>query len=532
MNPLWQSLLNIWKDLSGPQRLTLGGTTLLTVTVLAGFVWMSQKPELSLLFAGLDPAEAAKISDELRDQKLPYEISGGGRSIYVPRNKVYELRLQLAAKGIPKSGSGGGGVGFEIFDRPSFGLSDFLQKANYYRALQGEMERTIARIEEVESARVLIVVPNERLFAAEKTETKASVFLQLRASTQLPPKQVKAIRFLVANGVEGLKPNRVAIVDNTGTLLAENEEETSAGLSSSQVEVRKNVEGLYASKVQTMLDQVLGPGQSVVRVTADMNFDTVQQTEEKFDSVTPVARSESSTTEDIQTPVFASGGAVGTGSNLGVTNAVSVTQVSDKSTTKKDVKTTQYEIGKTVSNTLKGVGEIKKLSVAVFVHNKKFEGTGAERKEVDRTDQDISDLDAVIRSAVGFATEGKGKRNDEFTIKKVAFAMAKAPEGEVKTASTLTSPERIGTYLSWAGQGLLVVLAIGLFLYFRSMLGSARTEQLKTDLALDGMLSERGQGALRGGAGQAISVTELSKLIRENPTNMAQSLKNWLSQGS
>ncbi len=526
MGPLFKSIAEIWKSLTAGQRVTLAGTGMLTAALVGLVVWWSQKPSLSLLYGGLDTSEAAKISDELRDQKIPFEIGNGGKAIYVPGGLVYELRLKLASKGIPRAGGGSNGVGFEIFDKPTFGLSDFLQKANYYRALQGELSRTISQMEEVETARVLLVAPNERLFAQEKGEVKASVFVQLRGQMRLGRQQVNAIRFLVANGVEGLKPNRVAIVDNTGTVLAENEEETSAGLSASQIEVRKNAEGLYVTKLQSMLDQVLGAGQSVVRVSVDMNFDTLQQTEERFDPATAVIRNESTTTEEATNPIRSSSGAPGISGNSSNQVEVAQSQVLT-GTSKKQNSSNQYEISKLVQNTIKGAGEIKKISVAVFVNQKK-EGEGADAKVVPRTPEEKALLVNVIKRAVGFVEEGKGKRNDELALEEISFYSN--PAAEVGAVKGPSMGERVTSWLPALGKIALVLLAFGLLYYFKTLLATVKSDSLRTDLSLDSMGGVEKGGAATGLNGAPITVGDLSKLIRENPNNMSQALKAWMSQ--
>jgi flagellar M-ring protein FliF len=511
MNALWKSIMEIWRGLSMGQRITLFGTTLLTVAVMAVLVFWTQKPQLSLLYGGLDPQAASKITDELRDQKIPYEISGGGRAIYVPSSMVYDLRMKVAAKGILSAGASGNGVGFELFDKPTFGLSDFLQKANYYRALQGELARTISELQEVESARVLIVVPNDRLFAADKTEAKASVFLQLRNSS-LGRQQINAIRFLVANGVEGLKANRVAIVDNSGNLLADPDGENGAGLTTTQLEVKKNLESLYTMKVQTMLDQVLGREQSVVRATIDMSFDNIQQTEERFDP-TPVLRSQTLVVEESNTPTVTSGGAASVTSNVS-TNDTSQVQSVANSNSKKQNTSSQYEVTKLVQNTLKGTGELKRISVAVFINeqsNKPF------------SDEDKTKVEKIVKGAIGYTQEGKGKRNDEVAIEKFPFAVVAA---DLAAKPAVNLPDKWGVWISWGGQIFLVLLALGLVFYFRRLLGDSHGAQLDTEISIEEIL--KGEETKARGAANAITVQEITKLIKENPGNMAQSLKTWL----
>lgn len=529
MASIWKTLTDLWKNLTLPQRLSLGGAGALTVALLLGIIWWSQKPDMALLFGGLnDQAEASRIIDELKDQKVSYTLGNQGRSIFVPSKLVYDMRLKLAAKGMPKGGTGGSGVGFEVLDKPSFGLSDFLQKAQYIRALQTELGRTISQMEEVESARIVIVMPNEHLFTAEKAESKASVFLQLRGQSRLNRQQVNAIRFLVANGVEGLKPAHVAIIDNLGTLLAEDDNNSSSGLTSSQIEVKKTTENLYASKIQTMFDQVLGPNQSVVRVTVDLDFDTKQQTEERFDPASQVVRSENLSTEENVTPIRDSARTPGVANNTAPgAEGASTTKGPDSSillgTSKKQTTSNQYEINKTVQSVIKGVGEIRKVSVACFVNQRE----GAKGKPAAaRTEAELKTLGNVIKRAVGFVEEGKGHRNDELALEEISFAPVN------------TGPEivQVVPAAGWLPKVVLGVMAAGLLGFFWFMLRSAKADRLKRELALE-RLSPVAQvelpitvsGLLTPPSTGPITVEELSKLIRENPANMAQALKKWIN---
>jgi flagellar M-ring protein FliF len=522
MNSVWKSIATIWNSLSVGQRVMLGAVTGLTVAILIGLIWWSQKPQLSLLAAGLDPVEAAKIADELRDQKIPFEITGAGKTIYVPDSMVYELRLKLFSKGVLKA-SGQSGVGFELFDKPQFGMSDFMQKASYYRALQGEIARTITQMDGVEAARVFIVVPNDRLFTADKSEAKASVFLTLNRLDPLTRQQINAIRFLVANGVEGLKPSRVTISDNNGGVLAEPDDETGngSGMTSAQLEIKRNVETIYTKKVQSMLDQVLGMGQSVVRTTIDMSFDNVTETKEQFDPTT-VLRTESTNVEDSENSTPSTGGIAGTGGNIpgASTNLAARSEAASIGKSKKQITNNQYEIGKTVQNTLKGVGDIKKVSVAVVLNLI----VGQDGKPTPRTKEEKAKLENVIKKAVG-AIEEKGKRMDEIGVEEVAFAPQPQAEAmALSPAKQLTDSSNYDKYFTWAKNIGLVLLALYLLSFFHKMLSESKSERLRTELNLDEIM----EGDKVDRKSQNITVGELSKLIRENPNNMAQSLKNWL----
>src|SRR5581483_1129187 len=190
-----------------------------TAVLLAGLIgisYWSSRVDYALLYGKLDAGEASKVIAALDETKVAYKVRGG--SIYVPSDKVYQLRMQMAGKGIPR----GEGVGFEIFDKANFGISDFVQRANYTRAVQGELSRTISQLDQVEAARVMIVMPENRLLTDSLRKPTASVFVRVKGNGQLPTSAVNSIRFLVANSVEGLQANNVSVVDNQGNVLSEN----------------------------------------------------------------------------------------------------------------------------------------------------------------------------------------------------------------------------------------------------------------------------------------------------------------------
>src|SRR5271156_1621337 len=218
MEEIKKNLIALWKGLSAQRKASLIASFLLSLAVLSAVVFFASKPRLTLLYGGMAPAEAAKVVESLESKKITYDVSDGGRAIMIPASQVYSVRMGLASQGIPTMSDGG--VGFELFDKPTFGMSDFMQRANYYRALQGELARTIRQLDEVANARVLIVVPEEKLFGQDHQQAKASVFVQLQPGRSLGAEQVRAIQFLVANGVEGLQPEHVAVIDSTGRAMS------------------------------------------------------------------------------------------------------------------------------------------------------------------------------------------------------------------------------------------------------------------------------------------------------------------------
>jgi flagellar M-ring protein FliF len=295
LSKLGTQLLDIWKQLGASQRVSVLAATLVVVGGLISLALWSSRTDYGLLYGKLSDAESAKVIAALDDAKVPYKIGSGGGAILIPADKVYQMRMQLAGRGIPQ----GEGVGFEIFDKPNFGISDFVQRANYVRAVQGELSRTISQLNEIESARVMIVLPENRLLLDKDKHPTASVFVRVRGNTQLPTTAINSIRFLVANSVEGLKPNNVSIVDNLGNVLSENTDNDSlTGLTTTQLTARRNLEQYLGKKGQDVLEKVLGPGQAIVRVSADINFDTITRTEEKFDPDGQVIRTQTKNDEN------------------------------------------------------------------------------------------------------------------------------------------------------------------------------------------------------------------------------------------
>ena len=237
LSQIARQLAAIWQQLGLSQRISVIAATVVVLAGLAGLALWSSRVDYALLYGKLDEGEAAKVIAALDEAKVPYQISRGGGAILVPSDKVYQMRMQMAGKGIPR----GEGVGFEIFDKASFGVSDFVQRANYARAIQGELARTISQLDQVESARVMIVMPENRLLSDNSRKPTASVFVRVKGSAQLPASAINSIRFLVANSVEGLQANNVSVVDNQGNVLSENQENDSvAGLSNNQLSARRN----------------------------------------------------------------------------------------------------------------------------------------------------------------------------------------------------------------------------------------------------------------------------------------------------
>ena len=519
LSNLGQQLLGIWRQLGLNQRISVVMATAMVVLGLTGLAYWSSRGDYSLLYGKLDDSEASKVVAALDEAKIPYRVRGSG-NILVPADKVYQVRMQMAGKGIPQ----GEGVGFEIFDKANFGISDFVQRANYTRAVQGELARTISQLDQVESARVMIVMPENRLLNDSQRKPTASVFVRVKGNGQLPPSAVNSIRFLVANSVEGLQANNVSVVDNLGNVLSENDENDSvAGLSNNQLTARRNFEQYLSKKAEGMLQAVLGPGQAVVRVSADLNWDTITRTEEKFDPDGQVARTTTENDENMDSSTTAQGGVAGTAGATpeeGGTNAPAAPPV-NSSRTRKKVTNNSFEINKSTSNILQAAGGIKRLSVAVFVAQQ-MDGTGADRKVKPRTPEELQKLRRIVESALGVQENGDASRKDDIELDEMPFSDQFATE----MTQQLDKQEKRQYWTDLGMKLIYPTLALGVvFLFWRTLKG------VKTD---EGPLGgTAGNGYSKAGNGSsAVTVDVLNQLIRENPANMSQAVRSWMNRNN
>jgi flagellar M-ring protein FliF len=527
-----RQLAAIWQQLGLNQRISVVMATVMVLAGLTALAFWSSRVDYSLLYGKLDEGEAAKVIAALDEAKVPYQISRGGGSILVPSDKVYQVRMQMAGKGIPR----GEGVGFEIFDKASFGLSDFVQRANYARAIQGELARTISQLDQVESARVMIVMPENRLLSDNLHKPTASVFVRVKGNGQLPAPAISSIRFLVANSVEGLQANNVSVVDNQGNVLSENQENDSvAGLSGDQLSARRNFEQYLTKKAEGMLEKVLGSGQAVVRVAVDLNWDTITRTEEKYDPDSQVAITSTINDEntDSDTATAMAGGSPGLSANTvggeGASNAPASSLPVNSSRTRKKITTSTYDINKMTSSTLQAAGGVKRISSAVFIAQR-FEGTGVDRKAVPRSSDEMDKLRLVVQSALGIQTNSDGIRKDEITLEEMPFNDQTATEA----AQQFEQLDKRQFWIDNAPKLIYPTLAIGILFMFWRMLKNTKTDDIPLGVPIgngNGNGNGGGHYPRSGATGSGVvTVDVLNQLIRENPANMTQAVRTWMNR--
>ncbi len=429
-NPLSQ-ITGIFNKLTVQQKLIIGGTVGVTVVMLITLLFFLNRPDYSPLFTNLTEEDAAKVVNQLNSQKIPYQITNGGKVIQVPKEKVYEERLSLASKGIPSSGV----VGYEIFDKNTMGMSEFMQRLDYKRALEGELAKTIMEIDGVEGARVHIVIPQRSVFKDEQKPPTAAVVLKLRSGYYISRNYIAAILNLVSSSVEGLKPGNVTLLDTEGRLLSKEEQSDPLAVSSSrQYEIKKSVENYLAQKAQNILNNVLGYGNSMVEVNADLNFDQVEKTMETYDPNSQVAVSE----QTIKS--------VNSGKNLGD----STDQSSQNSVT-------NYDINKTIQKVVEGSGVIERLSVAAVVNDVSKQVTKGNTTETvyqPRSNNQMNKLAELIKNAVGLDPS----RKDQFSIVNIPFETREIDDVKTEKPGMMNN---INEYIN----PLMMILAVAVSIF-------------------------------------------------------------------
>ncbi len=400
MKSLFKNFSGFVGQMTASQVMMLLGVaagTLVGIFFLVGFL---NSVQYTRLYSNMEEEEAGEVLAYLRDAKVEYRLLDGGRTIEVPSTEVYQTRIALATEGLPHSGS----VGYSLFDQNNLGMTDFLQNLNFRRALEGELTRTIMQLDEVEAARVHIVMPKDRLFKEDQKKATASVVLKTKGSRKLDERQVAGITHLVASSVEGLEPDKITILDYRGNLLSSGQDsDPTIGLSSSQLEVAQRVENHLQRKAQSMLDEVLGIDRSVVRVTASLDFQQMERTSETYDPNSPSVRSE----ERVK--------ASGKESDKDSESTESEKEDSEETTR------TNYELNRVVEHAINAVGSIKRLSVAVLVdgiHTEEIaeDGTASEVYQP-RSAEELDRLESIVKNAVGFESD----RNDQVEMVNIAF---------------------------------------------------------------------------------------------------------------
>lgn len=414
MANLSDSFQMFFGPMSNAQRTMFAGLVLSIVLFLSYLFYWALKPEYTLLFGSMQPDAAHGVIEDLEQHGVKYRLDNSGRSIYVPSDQVHELRLRMASSGVVRSDV----KGYELFDENALGMTDFMQQVNKKRALEGELARSINSLEQVEFSRIHLVLPERSPFQQSAVQASASVILNIKRGSSLRNEQVEGITSLIAGSVEGLDKDAVVVLDQTGNRLTEGLSSSSDFTSGSlQIQLRQGVESYLADRAQTMLDRALGPGNSLLRVSVEHDFDRLIRESDLIDPdsrtiISEERRSGQTTDESSQqvpfddfTPIDRRG------------ETVVISNRSDESI----VQTRNYEVNKTREIYEKSQGEIKRITASVLLNHKQV----AEENEdgmmiishIPYTDAEVNEFREIVRLALGI----QPARGDELSVTQLQF---------------------------------------------------------------------------------------------------------------
>jgi flagellar M-ring protein FliF len=440
-------LKNFLDRFTTSQKIFLGSVIVLSIVGVILIVNIAGSFNYGVLYSNLSTKDSGLILEQLKSRNVPYEISAGGSVIKVPEPRIPELRIELAAEGLPE----GGGVGFEIFDETSLSTTDFVQNINYVRAVEGELARSISRLSEVISAKVHITMPKRSVFIDDQEPAKASVVLKLKPGARVSGNIIPAILHLTAQSVEGLRPENIAIVDIYGTLLSKpSDGDEGSVFDDKQLAYQKKLENNFSRKIVDLLEPIVGPGKVRANVKLALDFNKVEQRAESVDPNNIAKVSEKSETRS-STGGTVSGGIPGVSSNVAQVGAQTGGAAASPSKSKSESSLINYEVSKTVTHTVRPVGEIKKISAAVVVDDAVIvqEVGGELRKETQkRTPQELADFTRIVQAAVGYDVT----RGDIVEVVNLSFDTSAATESDFleeqqKSKEFISNLIRYGVYV-------------------------------------------------------------------------------------
>ncbi len=551
MDALRRFLLDLtqrYQALPAMQRLLVMAALGAGVLALVFWGFLGTNSDYGVLFSNLAQDDAGAIASKLKSKKVNYRLEAGGGTILVPRADVYEMRLYLAGEGMPK----GGGVGFEIFDRQGLGTTDFVQRLNYQRALQGELARTICGMPEVAEARVHIVTPKESLFVEEQKKASAAVAVKLRQGRGLSPAQIDGIINLVSSAVPDLHASQVTVVDLNGRILSKPQDSlTPGGLSTAQMTFQRQAEESLERKVQSLFDQVLGSRKSIVRVSADLDFQKIDTREESFAPNKELIRSEQKTMERSTRGTEASGNpdsraelgrgtinAPPPGKGPPPLTAPVAAAPPQSSGSERQSELKNYEINRVLRQVVEQPGKIKRLSVAVVVDGT-YKGKGNAFSP--RPPEEMRQYASLAKKAIGFSVD----RGDQFEISSAPLAQ-QAPEGVVAAGSGGNWRDTVMDSLKIGVMVLLALAALMFMLKKRPV--ASRRPLLEGPSAAPGLGAyERQATALPTGTGAEMALSgpggpppllpdavdgkeKIVQLINTYPDRAVEVLRLWLHE--
>ncbi len=407
-----QGFAEFVRTLGAARLAAMGAVTAALIGFFVVVILRMSAPQMAPLFTDLSLEDSAVIVKDLERQGVPFELRNDSAIVLVPRDRIGRIRMKLAEGGLPK----GGGVGYEIFDKSdTLGATSFVQNINHLRALEGELSRTIRAIDRIQAARVHLVLPDRTLFTRDRPDPSASIVLKVRGA--LEPQQIRAIRHLVASAVNGLKPDRVSIVDESGRLLASGVGGDAAAISGQAEERKAGFETRMREQIESIVSSVVGPGRARVQLTADFDFNRVTQTTDRFDPEGRVLRS-SQTREEQAASSDGREGQVSVGNELPGARGGYAAGNAPREQTKKSEEVANYEISRTTKTEVIEGGRVNRVSVAVLVDGTYTRNERGESAYQARSKEELDRIASLVRTAIGFDQ----RRGDQVEVVNLRFA--------------------------------------------------------------------------------------------------------------
>jgi flagellar M-ring protein FliF len=503
-----QNMRDFWLRIGLIQRVVLLTIVIAAVGAAVLLTGWARKPSMALLYSGLESEQASHIVEKIRDSGTAYELRSGGTAVYVPEERVYSLRLELAGQGLP----GGDQRGYRILDEEKIGTSPFTQRLNYRRALEGEIAKSVQILENVVSARVHIVRPESTLFAGQEKSSSATVILKLKPGWRLSPGNVAAIVHMVSGSVENLKPDAVVVVDSAGNLLSGTYQDGVARGMGNFLDFKTQHEEYLSHKVEDMLAQVLGPGRATVRVSCTIDNTNATSTVETYEPSAKV------TTKEETKSKSSTGGAPAEGAAAG--------------STKDETNTTEYAVGRTVKQEVLAPGKITSTSVAAMVDLSPPPPPAATASGSAATPPaptvKVADVELIIRSALGL------KETDSIKVVDTPFSHATA--ADAPSADEEATTDKRAFYLDIARNASLGVLVLGALVALKIVTGGSKKRSNLMPVA--GLPAGAAGAALAGGgtlalppgaeSDPALLRSRITAALQENPEEVKRLFLAWV----
>ncbi|AVZ79607.1 flagellar basal body M-ring protein FliF [Zoogloeaceae bacteirum Par-f-2] len=526
-----QQIIDNIRALDQKQKLAGAAALALAIALVVGVLLWQREPAYAVLFSNFDERDGGAIVTALQQQNVPYRLSPTGNAILVPAERVHDVRLRLAAEGLPK----GGLVGFEVMETQKLGISQFHEQVNYQRALEGELSRTIQSIASVASARVHLAIPKQTAFLRDNQKPTASVMINLRPGRVLDETQIAGIVHLVASSVPRMAQSDVSIIDQTGTLLTRKPNALDRpGLEPKQLDYVAEVEAAYIRRIENILLPILGKGNFSAQVTADIDFNQVEQTAETYKpNPSPDQAIRSQQINESRNADAGPQGVPGALTNqppVPATAPITTPPVGNDGANAAAINSTRsavtnYELDRTIQHVRQAMGQVKRLSVAVVLNNRTRTNQAGETESVPFTEQEIAQITSLVREAMGYNQE----RGDSLNVVGSAFAEPEAaPE-----VPLWKDPDVLE--LAKEAAGYLLILLVVLFVYLAIIRPLLRTvapppaqEEENEDMEEDEEDVEVSLSAAAAVDSYETRLARARELASQDPKIVAALIKEWM----